>query len=167
MADSIGIPISHVHFVQPVYAPNHRLHDAVKLFEGVIQGSGASLPRHLYRAPCDRPALLGPLTASLTDLLAESVAFSKDGSMVMLDKFGTVFRAASWTRVPERVTHLGVGRPLGSHFDSSDNLLICNPPVVGPVSSALDCSLKQHTRCSFQVLPPLLGRRIHRSDETR
>lgn len=78
--------------------------------------------------------LHGKASDALFDhLRAESVAFGKDGSMVMLDKFGTVFRAASWTQTPERVTHLGVGRPLGFHFDASDNLLICNPPVVNPV----------------------------------
>ena len=49
----------------------------------------------------------------------------------MLDKFGFVLKAASDGKDrPVKVTHLGPGRPLGFHFDSKGDLLICNAGTV-------------------------------------
>ena len=62
---------------------------------------------------------------------------SSDGALYMLDKFGIVWKSANGG-TPERVIHLGAGRPLGFHFDKDDNLVICNAGVVGdPIFNAV------------------------------
>lgn len=72
-----------------------------------------------------------PPLASIS-CFSESVAISKDGSLFLLDKFGSVWRAPPdgkggfFLETSTDVASLGPGRPLGAHFDSSGNLIICD-----------------------------------------
>lgn len=73
----------------------------------------------------------GQLSREGFPLPAESVAVSPDGFLYMLDKFGNVLKAKPGADTkPQRVTHLGPGRPLGFHFKPNGDLFICNAGTV-------------------------------------
>jgi hypothetical protein len=62
---------------------------------------------------------------------AESVTIAPDGSFIMLDKYGMVWRATesspgNFHLDPKPLAHLGSGRPLGAAFDKQGNLIICD-----------------------------------------
>ena len=70
---------------------------------------------------------------SITYLLVENVAVSKDGLLYMIDRFGFVLKASGDGKdEPVKITHLGPGRPLGFHFNKAGDLIICNAGVVRP-----------------------------------
>ena len=61
----------------------------------------------------------------------ESVAVAPDGTLWMLDRYGyahTARRAAggAYELLDSPVAYVGPGRPLGFHFDSSGDLIICD-----------------------------------------
>lgn len=61
---------------------------------------------------------------------AESVVEGPDGQLVMLDRYNNLWEAnlqhGTWVLEPEPRARLGVGRPLGYHFDSDGNLIVCD-----------------------------------------
>ena len=67
---------------------------------------------------------------------AESLAFAADGSMYLLTRTGQILHASAQGEdaIPQlhsaAVALIGGGRPLGAHFDTQDNLIICHPPTV-------------------------------------
>jgi hypothetical protein len=76
-----------------------------------------------------------------------------DGSLYMLDKFGYMFKAErsptqrfNYTLQPGPVAYVGPGRPLGFHFDSAGNLIICDSLKAGANKLA----------CSNVLMQPLL-----------
>jgi sugar lactone lactonase YvrE len=62
---------------------------------------------------------------------SESLAFSADGVLFLLDKYGTVWQArpqpdGSYDQADlEKVAFIGGGRPLGAHMDAQGNLVVC------------------------------------------
>lgn len=72
---------------------------------------------------------------------AESVAVKADGSLALLDRYGSLFEATHSTKAPaggsgwklqqKPVARLGPGRPLGYHFDHQGNLIVCDSLKVG------------------------------------
>lgn len=85
---------------------------------------------------------------NLYNPLAEGIAVAPNGSLYLLDKYGTVFQSHSATSPLQRVTHLGAGRPLGFDFDESGNLFICNTPTV---RFHLDAATCQDTKTNFAL----------------
>jgi len=130
----------------PPGAPNSILKDrAVRLFDGRLQGPGASLtagrpagsaPLAAASAlwlPTSRPLSLSLYLPSLPPRSAETVAFTPDGALVAADKFGGVHRAlpssggggGGYELPAAPAAHLGAGRPLGlAAVDGA--LLVCD-----------------------------------------
>ena len=73
----------------------------------------------------------------------ESLTAAPDGSLYLLDRYGTVHHATpvgpKATPVLHRapVAFVGGGRPLGSQFDADGNLVFCHPPVVGASNASM------------------------------
>ena len=111
---------------------HYNLKAALMKFEGSLKGhasekSSSSTPQSNFAVTWQLQFLKGSSCCPS----AESVTVAPDGSFIMLDKHGLVWRATesssgSLSLDPKPLAHLGSGRPLGAAFDKQGNLVICD-----------------------------------------